>query len=383
MGELFAGRYELVDLLDSGGAGSVWRVWDRRSQRYLAAKVLRQSDSDSLVRFVQETSRRIDHPHVVAPHGWSGEDDRVLFTMPLIEGGSLAQLLADHGALPVGWAGELLGQVLTALAAVHDAGLVHRDIKPGNLLLDATGTDPPHVRLSDFGSSVQVDGPRLTRVGTVVGTPGYVAPEQGQGVADPHPAQDVYALGVVTMQVLTGIAPSVDSRLPPRPAGDSHALVGLWDLCLRMTSVVPHERPTVQEAMSVLDAVPGARNLGAGNDPENPVEVFTQVPPLPQGWGPRGPEDAGTAAERAEQAGQTHRREPERQPGQRPEQQPGQRPEQQPTERPTEVLSVSPPATRQVRPETEPPPRGGVPPLSWALVAVGLVLLVLAFLVSR
>ncbi|HZC26019.1 MAG TPA: serine/threonine protein kinase, partial [Actinopolymorphaceae bacterium] len=100
MGEVFAGRYELVDLLGEGGMGSVWRAYDHRTGTYLAAKVLRQSDAGSLLRFVREQSLRVRHPHVLAPLGWAGEDDRVLFTMELVRGGSVAGLLGDYGAVP-------------------------------------------------------------------------------------------------------------------------------------------------------------------------------------------------------------------------------------------------------------------------------------------
>jgi hypothetical protein len=84
VGEVSAGRYELVDVLASGGVGTVWRPWDRRDSTYRAVKVLRQADGDSLLRFVRETSRPLPHPHVIAPTGWAGEDDRVLVTMPLM-----------------------------------------------------------------------------------------------------------------------------------------------------------------------------------------------------------------------------------------------------------------------------------------------------------
>jgi serine/threonine protein kinase len=358
VGEVFAGRYELVDLLDSGGSGSVWRVWDHREHAYRAAKVLRQSDSDSLLRFVQETSRRITHPHVVAPYGWSGEDDRVLFTMPLIQGGSLAQMLADYGALPVGFVGELTAQALAALVAVHDAGLVHRDVKPGNLLLDATGGEAPHLWLSDFGASAQLDAPRLTRVGTMIGTPGYFAPEQVDG-ADLAPAQDVYSLGVVVMQLLTGAPPQVDGRLPDRPPGRSAALAGLWDLCLQLTSAVPADRPSAVEALRLLDAVPGVRDLAEGADPANPVEVFSHLPELPDGWDESGPVDPSVP-------------QPPRKAGWAEASAPG--PE-----------LVSPPATRVIRTPQDAPARSrsSVPPAAWVLAVLGLVLLVLAVLVSR
>jgi len=96
LGEVFARRYELVDVLGHGGMGWVWRAWDHHEGRYVAAKVLRQSDASSLMRFVREQSFRVHHPHVVTPLGWVGEDDRVLFTMPVVRGGSVSTLLGDH-----------------------------------------------------------------------------------------------------------------------------------------------------------------------------------------------------------------------------------------------------------------------------------------------
>lgn len=292
MGEVFAGRYELIDVLDSGGVGTVWRAWDHRERGYRAAKVLRQSDSDSLLRFVRETSRHIDHPHVVAPCSWSGEDDRVLFTMPLVRGGSLATLLSDFGALPIGYTIELLRQALRALDAVHRAGLVHRDVKPANLLLDATGRQRPHLRLSDFGAAAQVDAPRLTRADRVIGTPGYLAPEQLRGV-DPHPAQDIYAVAVVAIEMSTGEQPTVAGGLPVLSlTGDcGRALAALLG---RMTDRDPRRRPqTADLALELLDQLPDAHDLALGADPLNPLEIFDHVGPLPEGWGPDGPESAG------------------------------------------------------------------------------------------
>ena len=100
MGEVFAGRYELLDPVATGGMGTIWRVLDRADGQVKAAKILRQSDAASLLRFVREQSMRIDHTHVVTPLSWAGVDDRVLFTMPLVRGGSVADLLHEHGALP-------------------------------------------------------------------------------------------------------------------------------------------------------------------------------------------------------------------------------------------------------------------------------------------
>ncbi len=292
MGEVFAGRYELVDVLASGGVGTVWRAWDRRDSTYRAAKVLRQSDGDSLLRFVRETSRHVQHAHVIAPTGWSGEDDRVLFTMPLVRGGSVATLLGDFGVIPVGWAIELFRQALTALTEVHRVGLVHRDVKPANLLLEATGSAAPHLLLSDFGAAAQLGAPRLTSTDTVIGTPGYFAPEQLAG-ADPSPVQDVYAVAVVMTQMLTGVAPSRTGDLPAlsREGATCSALAELVDA---MTVADPDSRTqTTLEALSVLDAVPGAHDLLLGSDPGDPIEVFDHVPELPPGWGEHGPQAYG------------------------------------------------------------------------------------------
>lgn len=281
MGEVFAGRFELVDVLGHGGMGDVWRAWDLREKTYRAAKLQRQSDSASLLRFVRESSTRVDHPHVVAPTGWWADDGRVLFAMPIVGGGSVAVLLSDHGALGTGWAKTLGLQLLDALDAVHAAGLVHRDVKPSNLLLEATGTGPPTLRLSDFGIAASREEPRLTHRAEIVHTPGYSAPETLRG-DDPHPRQDLYSTGVVLVEVLTGERPGQDVDVPAGP------LAGVLG---RLVAKDPAKRySTPAEARLALAATPVP-------DPDGePIEVFDQLPPLPPGWGPDGPVPAATAS---------------------------------------------------------------------------------------
>ncbi|MDP9608695.1 hypothetical protein JOF35_000972 [Streptomyces demainii] len=201
MGEIFAGRYELVDPIGRGGVGAVWRVWDHRRRRYVAAKVLQQRDAHTLLRFVREQALRIDHPHVLAPASWAADDDKVLFTMDLVGGGSFAHLIGDYGPLPPRYVCTLLDQLLSGLAAVHAENVVHRDIKPANILLEATGTGRPHVRLSDFGIALTKGEPRLTEANYVMGTPGYFAPEQMMG-EDPDFPADLFAVGLVTLYLL-------------------------------------------------------------------------------------------------------------------------------------------------------------------------------------
>ncbi|MFB9315464.1 serine/threonine-protein kinase [Nocardioides plantarum] len=209
-----AGRYHLLEELGAGATGTVHRAWDLREQRFVAVKLLRaharapdpgdHRPSARLGCFVREQSVRITHPHVAAPTGWIADDDRVALTMDLFGGGSLADLVAARRGEPFGasYVAVLLGQLLDALAAVHAAGVVHRDVKPANLLLESTGHGRPHLRLGDFGVAAVVgrphdDGP--------LGTPGFAAPEQLAGAA-PDPRQDLYAAGVTARRLL-GRAP--------------------------------------------------------------------------------------------------------------------------------------------------------------------------------
>ena len=274
MGEVFGGRYELIDLLGEGGMGAVWRARDLKLNRIVAAKVLRQSDASALLRFVREQGLRVNHPNVIAPLGWIGEDNQVLFTMRIVAGGSLATLIGDHGALPPRFAAEILRQLLAGLQAVHAAHLVHRDVKPANILLDATGSDRPHAYLTDFGIAVDLTGPRLTETGLVHGTPGYLAPEL-QNFGDVTPAVDMFAAGMVGAAMLTGARPrdlGIDSTTPT-PEGIPESL---WSLIRDLINPEAEARPCMTEALHRLEAPELAWQDGAAEY----VEVFHQLEPL-------------------------------------------------------------------------------------------------------
>ncbi len=278
MGERFAGRYELVDHLGEGGAGSVWRAWDGRREQYVAAKLLRQRDAGALLRFVREQSLRVAHPHVVAPTGWAAEDDDVLLTMDLVRGGSVATLLGDYQRLPPATVATLVDQLLDALAAVHAAGLVHRDVKPANLLLEPTGTGPPFLRLADFGIAVLRSDPRLTATGYVMGTAGYVAPEVMLG-AEPDPRQDLWSVGVVGLLMLSGRRPGQGL------AETAGACPALADWLRTLTRPDADRRcgdaGTARAQLRGIDVPPP--------DDREPVEVFDHLAALPPGWTPQGP----------------------------------------------------------------------------------------------
>ncbi|WP_405999712.1 serine/threonine-protein kinase [Streptomyces sp. NBC_00829] len=292
MGEVFAGRYGLIDPIGRGGVGAVWRAWDHRRRRYVAAKVLQQSDAHTLLRFVREQALRIDHPHVLAPASWAADDDKVLFTMDLVSGGSLAHVIGDYGPLPPRFVCTLLDQLLSGLAAVHAEGVVHRDIKPANILLEATGTGRPHLRLSDFGISMRKGEPRLTETNYVVGTPGYFAPEQMLG-AEPNFTADLFAVGLVALYLLQGQKP--DSRAlvehfashgtPGAPQGIPEPL---WQVLAGLLQPDPQVRfRTATGARKALTAA--VEMLPEPGADDEPVEIFDQIGPLPAGFGPKGP----------------------------------------------------------------------------------------------
>ncbi|MGY5630859.1 protein kinase domain-containing protein [Streptomyces sp. UC1A3] len=292
MGEVFAGRYELVDPVGRGGVGAVWRAWDHRRRRYVAAKVLQQRDAHALLRFVREQALRIDHPNVLAPASWAADDDQVLFTMDLVAGGSLVHLVGDYGPLPPGFVCTLLDQLLAGLAAVHAEGVVHRDIKPANLLLEATGTGRPRLRLSDFGIAMRLGEPRLTETNLVVGTPGYLAPEQMMGAEPDFPA-DLFAVGLVALYLLEGAKPDAKALVqyfaehgtPPAPQGIPEPL---WQVVAALVQPDPAAR--FRTATGARKALAAAAELLPEPGPDDElIEIFDQVGPLPPGFTADGP----------------------------------------------------------------------------------------------
>ncbi|MFB7192359.1 serine/threonine-protein kinase [Streptomyces sp. NPDC056240] len=307
MGEVFAGRYELADPIGRGGTGAVWRAWDHRRRRYVAAKVLLQSDAHTLLRFVREQALRIDHPHVLAPASWAADDDKVLFTMDLVAGGSLAHLIGDYGPLPPSFVCLLLDQLLAGLTAVHAEGVVHRDIKPANILLEATGTARPHLRLSDFGIAMRKGEPRLTETDYVVGTPGYFAPEQAMGGEPDFPA-DLFAVGLVALYLLEGARPDsraliehfTDHGTPGAPQGIPGPL---WTVVAGLLQPDPEAR--FRTATGARKALLAASELLPEPGPDDElVEVFDQLGSLPPGFAPNGP----TTTSRAVTPGLVHDR---------------------------------------------------------------------------
>jgi tetratricopeptide (TPR) repeat protein len=201
-------RYRVERELGAGGMATVYLAEDLKHHRPVAIKVLRPELADAIGpgRFLREIeiAARLQHPHILPVHD-SGEADGLLYyVMPFVEGESLGARLARDGALAVPDAVRILAEVADALAYAHQRGLVHRDIKPDNILLSGQ-----HALVADFGiarAAQDAGGDRLTQTGMALGTPAYMAPEQAAGEAVDHRA-DIYALGIVAYQALAGELP--------------------------------------------------------------------------------------------------------------------------------------------------------------------------------
>lgn len=245
-------RVCLVDPIGHGSSGTVWRAWDRRDRRYVAAKAAGPADPVDRMP--------LDHPHVLQAHDRVACDHGGLMLMRLVRGGTADRLLADHGALPAAYVAVLLDQLLGALEALHAAGVAHRDVKPANLLLEPTGTGRPHLWLGDLGVASRLTVPART----FAGTDGYLAPDVEPG-SPPAPGHDLYAAGVSAAELLTGRLPRGRRDLP---RGSWRGLLG------DLTATDPARRPaSAAEARARLRAigVPGAAPWqGAPHAPDVP-----------------------------------------------------------------------------------------------------------------
>ncbi|WP_104524438.1 serine/threonine-protein kinase [Blastococcus atacamensis] len=210
--ELLDGRYALDQLIATGGMGEVWRGRDVRLNRPVAVKVLRSEYADDpgfVARFRAEATHAaaLSHPNIAAVHDYGETEveatgERIAYlVMELVDGAPLSTRFGDDGPMDTTTALSVLRQSAAALAEAHRAGVVHRDVKPANILIDSAG----QVKLTDFGIAWSAASVPLTQTGQVIGTPQYMSPEQAVGES-PRPASDVYALGLVGYESLTGHA---------------------------------------------------------------------------------------------------------------------------------------------------------------------------------
>jgi serine/threonine-protein kinase len=202
-----ASRYTRRHRIATGGMGEVWLAHDEVLHRDVAVKQLKQEYADDegfRTRFLHEArnAASLHHPGIATVFDFGDGDEVPFLVMEYVEGKPLSELLADGRPLDPERARDLVEQAALALAEAHAAGLVHRDVKPGNLMVTPEGV----VKVTDFGIARAGDGMALTETGQMLGTPAYLSPEQAEGKAA-TPASDVYALGVVLFQCLTGHRP--------------------------------------------------------------------------------------------------------------------------------------------------------------------------------
>ncbi len=258
---VLAGRYSLLNKVGEGGAAEVYRARDERLDRIVAVKLLRPqftSDQESRSRFAIEAKAAagLSHPNIVDVYDFGETPDSSIFiVMQYVEGENLKDLLQKRGRMTAGEVITIARQVCNALTVAHNKGLIHRDVKPQNIMVDRVG----NVRLTDFGVVKALAAPALTQSGMTFGTAAYLSPEQATG-APVGPASDIYALGCVMYELLAGRPPFV---------GDNPAVVAykqVWEQPPPLHTLVPEVPPSLEGAvMRCLDKDPGRRypNTGA------------------------------------------------------------------------------------------------------------------------
>ncbi|MFB9840447.1 serine/threonine-protein kinase, partial [Actinoallomurus acaciae] len=259
-GRLLGGRYRLVERIAAGGQGEVWRTEDTGLGRPAAVKVLRGEYADNAEfreRFRREAQHAagLSHPGIAQVFDYSEGDggEAPYLVMEYVAGESLSAAIAREAPMSPGRVLDVIAAASSALATAHAAGLVHRDVKPGNLLLGHDGS----IKVADFGLARAMDASSLTRTGTLMGTPQYVSPEQATG-RPATAASDLYALGIIAFEALTGRPPYEgpptavvlahrDAPLPPLPPS---VPPGLADLVHALTAKDPAERPHTATAVA-------------------------------------------------------------------------------------------------------------------------------------
>ncbi len=272
-GTLLDDRYELGERLGRGGAGVVHRAWDRARDRAVAVKLLPATGAALDARTGRQEAEvlgALDHPQLVALHDVLTTDDGVALVMELVDGPSLADRL-DRGALPLADAGIVLRDIASGLAHAHSRGIVHRDVKPGNVLLRQVDGHVSGAALADFGIARFAEATRTTSAATILGTVRYLSPEQVRGERATA-ASDVYSLGLAIIAAVAGRpafpgsdAESLGGRLVRSPALPEELPQDWVRLLTSMTALEQEARPTARAVAAA------AASLGTESIPFAPL----------------------------------------------------------------------------------------------------------------
>jgi eukaryotic-like serine/threonine-protein kinase len=264
VGRTLSGRFELRDLIGRGGMASVYRAWDSTLDRFVAIKIFAASQAHDDARRRTEVSllARLNHPHLVTLHDAhlesEGSAEPGYLVMELLEGETLRARL-DNGPLSPTEPALIASDLAEALVAVHALDVVHRDLKPANILMVPTGLPAPkfHAKLADFGIAQLLGSERVTTEGTVIGTAGYLSPEQASG-AVPGAAADVYALGLVILECITGrqvypgtVAEALRAQASHDPPLPDDLPAAWMSLLSQMTARDPSSRPEAREVATI------------------------------------------------------------------------------------------------------------------------------------
>ncbi len=270
------GRYELRFRVAQGGMSEVYLAYDRRVRRYVAVKVLYGSDEPFVRRFEREALAvgALSHEHILPLYDFGEQRPWYYLVMPFIEGGTLRDYLHKRERLTLEEAGSFLEQIASALQNAHDHGVVHRDVKPSNILLRPDG----HAYLADFGlAKAKLEAEYQTHSGAMIGTPEYMAPEQSNGHSDQR--SDIYSLGIILYQMLIGYVPfTADSPVAvtfkhiqstPIPPCQLNSTIpsSIEDVMLKALAKAPEER--YQEASAFASAYKKALLQANGHEIED------------------------------------------------------------------------------------------------------------------
>jgi tetratricopeptide (TPR) repeat protein len=271
-GQLLAGRYQIVKMLGEGGMGAVYRARDLELEREVAVKVIRPElarNAQILQRFKQELilARQVTHRNIIRIFDLGQAEGMRFITMEFIEGEDVAQILTRRSKLPAPEAGAIIAQVARGLEAAHHEGVVHRDLKPQNIMIDGTGK----ASVMDFGIARSMDASNMTRTGALVGTPTYMSPEQAQG-QKVDARSDLYTLGIIFYELLTGTPPfeadnpmatlvrRIQEKAKPVIEVEPTVPKPVNDLVMKMLATNPEERhQSATEVLADLDAYEAQR----------------------------------------------------------------------------------------------------------------------------